>query len=245
MFSEQVTGGAMVESIPIARKLREMRHLAWLAVSVRVWNLVEFTRSAFLYYRYFSFFKVDLTLLLSYLLQNPFSMSKRYLQEKGEKEVYAYGETPLTTLGLIAREAKITAKDHVLELGCGRGRTCFWLNKVIGSQVTGIDFVPTFINKANWVKRLFDAQGVHFIESDFLKADLTGVSVIYLYGSCMARSEIEQLVERLKEVPSGTKIITVSYPLTDYSAEPLFEVMKVFPATFAWGTGDVFVQYRL
>ncbi len=64
-------------------------------------------------------------------------------------------ETPLTSLEVIARECQLSVRDVVFELGCGRGRTCFWLNQFIGCAVIGIDYVPAFIEKALKVKRRF------------------------------------------------------------------------------------------
>ena len=97
--------------------------------------------------------KIDLALLMSYLFQNPYKISKNFLIARHETEIYAYGETPLTSLEKIARSAKLTDRDVVLELGCGRGRTCFWLRSFIGCKVIGVDFIGTFIDKANQVKK--------------------------------------------------------------------------------------------
>ncbi len=43
-------------------------------------------------------------------------------------------------MDVIARECGIQKEDVVFELGCGRGRTCFWLNTFIGCKVVGIGF---------------------------------------------------------------------------------------------------------
>src|SRR4051812_11578682 len=85
-------------------------------------EVIESVKIAKRYYRNRLFFRADIALKLLYFFHNPFSISKRFLQERGEKEVYAYGETPLTSWEIIARESGITAEDTVYELGSGRGR---------------------------------------------------------------------------------------------------------------------------
>ncbi len=37
-------------------------------------------------------------------------------------------------------------------------------------------------------------------------------------------------------------LITVSYPLTDYTEKPLFELIRSFPAKFTWGEAEVYLQ---
>lgn len=164
------------------------------------------------------------------------------MQEKGEEEIYAYGETPLTTLATIAEAAQLKKEDKVFELGCGRGRGCFWLENFIGCQVVGIDFVPTFIKKADEVRHRFNLSKIAFRCEDLAVSDLAGATAVYLYGTCYEDAFIQMLIGKFAKLPSGTKIITVSYPLSDYTKLPLFTVTKQFTAPFTWGEAEVFVN---
>ena len=74
-----------------------------------------------------------------------------------------------------------------------------------------------------------------------LQADLPQATLIYLNGICLKDSEISLLVKRLKTFPKGTKILTISYPLTDYD-ENAFQIEKTFPTLFAWGETDAYLQ---
>ncbi len=224
---------------------REFRELLWINLKVKTKNLRDYLHVIYRYYRDVSFLKTDLLLLSTYITKSPFAISRQYLQEQGETEVYTYGETPLGTLDKILQQTGISKTDHYLEAGCGRGRGCFWVNHAYGIPATGIDVVPTFIQKANWVKGVSNRHEVTFLEQDMLEADYSKATVIYLYGICFDTPFIQSFVDRMEEMPSGTKIITVSYPLSDYTKKPLFEVMRVFPAKFTWGKADVYVQYRL
>jgi hypothetical protein len=224
--------------------LRDFFELSWLNFVVLWRNFFEYVRVVLKYYPKFAFAKADFSMILMYFFNNPFSISKRFLMKRGEKEIYTYGETPLTTLDHIAKVCALKASDCVFELGAGRGRGCFWLRYFVGCEVVGIEYVPDFVERAELIRKKLDIQGVEFREADILQADLKGASVIYLYGTCYDQPFIEKLIQRLSQLPSGTKIITVSYPLSDYTPKPLFEVMKRFPAKYTWGTADVYFQIR-
>lgn len=226
------------------KDLGEYLTLLGLNLVVKIRNTKEFFRVMYRYYRHFSFAKVDISLLLMYLFDNPFSISRRYFIHRSNSEEYTYGETPLTTLDKIAKEARLTSTDTVFELGCGRGRTCFWLKNFIGCYVVGVELVPDFIIRAKRIQRRLKVEGIEFRQEDFLKTDLKNASVIYLYGSCLEDQTIKNLIERFKTLTPGTRLVTVSYALSDYTHEPLFETMKRFPAQFTWGEGDVYIQIK-
>lgn len=160
----------------------------------------------------------------------------------GEKDIYAYGETPLTTMEKIALECNISKSDKVFELGMGRGRCCFWLNQFIKCDVVGIEFVPEFVNSANQIKTWFNVQGIEFRQEDMLKSDFGGGTLFYLYGTCYDAEMIKKIIKKMKKLPKGTRIITVSYSLDTYSDEILFNVVKKFPVEFTWGQADVYLQ---
>ena len=237
--------------------LREWSTLFWVHFKVKFINLIEYGQVVIHYYPNVNFAKIDSALLLSYLFLNPYHISSRFLSQKGEEELFTYGETPLTTLERIAHNSGITSQDVVFELGCGRGRTCFWLNQFIGCSVVGVDFVPTFIEKGNKIKKRFQVKGVSFRLEDFLQPKLCetnlnvnlnffqGATVIYLYGSCLSAKEIRHLISLFTTLPEGTTVITVSYPLTDYQSKAPFTITKQFPALFTWGEAEVFVQKKI
>lgn len=226
----------------IFKEIKDYLSLLGLKLIVTKRNFVDFVKVFFSYYSHLSFAKVDISLMSAYLFKSPYSISKHFLKERGEEDVYAYGETPLTTLDYIVRECGVSDKDTVFELGCGRGRTCFWLNKFIGCKVVGIEVIPEFVECANKIKNRYRIDGVSFRNEDMAATDLNGATCIYLYGTCLEDQFIKKLIQKLSLLPAGTKIITISYPLTDYGAQ--FEVMKCFPAQFTWGRGDVYLQIK-
>jgi SAM-dependent methyltransferase len=216
--------------------------LLWLNFIVRLRNLKEFFKVAFKYYSNFEFLKADLSLRLMYLFHNPFSISKRFLITQGESDIYAYGETPLTTFEKIVKECNIAKNDCVFELGCGRGRTCFWLSSFIGCKVIGIEMVPEFVERASRITKKLRFNNLQFQLTDMCKADFKGATVCYLYGTCLEEETIHILIDKFSKLPAGTKIITVSYPLTDFAQGSCFEVMKCFTGTFTWGETEIYMN---
>lgn len=182
----------------------------------------------------------DRALLRCYRFQNPFRISRQFLQKKGEKEVHLYGETPLTLYEKIGIECQLTSADSVLELGCGRGRGLFFLMNRFGVSARGVDWIPVFIEKAQQVKERFSCARISFSCENFLQTDLQGHSLIYLFGTALDEYLIDRLVQQFKKLPPTVKIVTVSYPLTDYSSA--FAVEKEFSGKFPWGTAQFYVQ---
>lgn len=226
----------------VVSHLKEACVLLYINLKVKWINLLEYLRVVIRYYSNFNFFKIDTALLLSYLFTNPFRISRRFLVLQGEQDIYTYGETPLTTLDLIAHAADLTDRDVVVEMGCGRGRTCFWLNQFIGCKVVGIDYVPAFIEKGQKIKERFQVDGVSFSREDLFHVNLRGATVVYLYGTCFSAACIDLLIANFSKLPQGAKIITVSYALTDFQPDAPFQVIKQFPASFTWGQTTVTVQ---
>lgn len=219
---------------------KEIASLLWVNLKVCFINLIEFIKVAFNYYDNMKFLKADISLRLMYLFHNPYKISKRFLMNKGAKDIYSYGETPVTSMDLIAKQCHITSKDTLYELGAGRGRNCFWLNTVLGCSVVGIEYIPEFVERADLIVKKLKMEHIKFVLADMLKADLSDATVIYLYGTCFDDSAIKKLAVKFAKLPKGTKIITVSYPLTDYA--PSFELMKRFSVPYTWGHADVFLN---
>jgi len=226
------------------KQWKENTPLFWIQLKFQWFNFKEYLKVIFFYYRNLSFLKSDTLLLLSYLFQNPYRMNKEFLKKRGEEVVDVYGETPLTTFEEIVSKCQITPKDNFYELGAGRGRTCFWLHSFIGCKVIGLEIIPQFVTIANQIVEKKHLKNIHFENVNFLNYDCKDATVIYLYGICLKDEDLVQLIQQLKKLPQGTKFITISFPLTEYTQEPLFEVTSCFQGRFPWGIADVYLQYR-
>lgn len=224
---------------------QESFKLFFIKIEQSLYGFIDFIQVAFFYYsKNFQFMKADLFLRTLYLFDSPYSISKRFLVEKKVYNPYTYGETLLSTMDLIAETCEIEAQDHVYELGCGIGRTCFWLHFFIGCKVTGIDYIEQFINRADKIKTSLKLDRINFIRENYLEVDLRDATVIYLYGTTLEKVEIQQLIEKFKTLEPGTKIITVSYALSDYCSPDFFELMKCFSVKYPWGSAEIYMQIK-
>ena len=190
--------------------------LILLSLKVTLYRLVHFVHTVFCYYP--KFLWTDLKMASHYLLSGPYKLTEEY------------GETPLATLDKMAREFRILSKDTVLELGCGTGRTCFWLKRFVGCRVIGVDHSRSFIEKARKV-----GSDVEFRMEDMLKTKLNA-NILYFYGTSFPDDFIRKLAKRFK----SQKVITVSFPLSDYDKR--FKVEKVIVGSFPWGKTEIYLN---
>ena len=189
-------------------------------------------KTIFFFYRKPRFALADLLLGLSYLFSNPFRICRRHLEKRGEGNVHAYGETPLSSWRDIAELARLGPDDLLIDLGCGRGKLCFWSATWIGCRVIGVDWVSPFIRKASFLARFQRLPRLQFLERSLSNVELQGGAVLYLYTF---HSEEESL-----DLPRGCRVITVSEPLS----HPSFQILASKTVSFPWGEAEVFVQRR-
>lgn len=225
-----------------ASKGGEVFYLLGFNLVVQWRRLIEFIRVVRRYYLKHSFYRIDLHLAGRYFLNSPYAISKRFLKQQGADDIYTYGETPLTTLEQIASRAKLSSNDLVFDLGCGPGRTSFWLRTFIGCEVIGIEQIPTFVWRAQVIQQVCQLDKIEFRLQDMHETDYTGATAIYLYGTCFDEVFLAPLIERFRALERGTKIITVSYSLNEMTSNPCFEIIECFPARYTWGEANVYLQ---
>lgn len=229
----------------ILSKIKEICLLYFIYWKVKIKNIIENTKVIFKYYRNTQFLKIDLTLLSYYLFKNPFKMSKNFLIKRKTSEIHTYGETPLTTIDRIAEKCNISKQDVFYELGCGRGRLCFWFACFVGCKVVGIEYIPDFIIIAEKVQNRYKVKNLSFKCENLFFADLQDATFLYLYGLCYTSNEIRKVIELLEKLPKGVKVITVSYSLKDYQPNTTYRIIDTFSATFNWGVTEIIVQEKM
>jgi len=185
-----------------------------------------------LYYSDRAFAKRDKELLAG---PNPYRISRIFLANKGVRDVHLYGETPLSTYATIAQEAKITAHDRYVDLGCGRGRGVFFMAHQTGCSAHGVDWIPEFIERAKCLATGLPC--VTFSCEDFLTASLEKASVVYIYSTCLSDEEAKRLGHSLEKLPPGSRIISVSEKLPGN-----FLLKKEFPVRYPWGKTTAYLH---
>jgi hypothetical protein len=157
-----------------------------------------------------------------------------------DKETNPYGETPYSTLDKIARTFGITSKDRVYDLGSGRGLGVVWWATQVGCMACGVDNSSYFIELAKRMQERCSIVGIRFIQADFLKTDLSQATVIYLYGTSLNDETIISLIEKFKNLGPHVKIISVSYPLSEYTSE--FKTIAQIKGALHWGTTEIYLN---
>ncbi|MBS0625375.1 MAG: class I SAM-dependent methyltransferase [Verrucomicrobia bacterium] len=206
-----------------------------LILKIKAYLFREQIRVVRRYYRG-RFVWVDLALLLAYLFSNPYRMCRKFLQKRGARNIYAYGETPLTTLEKIAKAFDIRSDDRWLELGSGRGRACFWMAHHWGCQARGVEWIPAFASRAKWIGKFFGK--ADFLAGSMEEADFSWPTVVFLYGTGLSDQELDRLLEPMRGLPKGTKVITISEPLEEYRQ------IRSIPVSFPWGETDAYLQVK-
>lgn len=187
-----------------------------------------------LYYSNECFRNSDQALLSAYAGISPYQISKEFLIKLQAPEIFAYGETPLTTTSKIVSECAITSADVVIEMGAGRGRASLFLAEYVGCRVIAYEQIPAFIQK------IPPSSNLKTLTQDMFSADFSEATVIYLYGTLLTDSEIQKLTLAF---PKNVKIITVSYPLSDYSQK--YVTRKSFRGKFPWGKTEIYWNERI
>ncbi len=220
-------------------RLLELPWLIGLNGFNHFWNLALYIQEVRRFYQG-PLLKADLLWMLEYGLKSPFDISREATREHDlESDLTVYGETPWTTLDSVCQAVGLKPEDHFVELGCGTGRNLLFLNYRYACQITGYELVPRFVDKFTWLKQKLGLQRIDLRQANWLDADLQG-DVFYLVGSCYSDLHLEQAQDKLADLPAGTRIVTVSYPLSG----PAFKLVKTWSAAFSWGKGTLYYHQR-
>ena len=218
------------------------RQLILLSIKQIGWFWCDQCRVIKANFRHLRFLFAWFWLRMSYLLDSPYWVSRRYQRRNKAADWHVYGETPLPALARIVARVGVAAGDHVFELGAGSGFTSLWLNGVKHCRVTAIEQVPVFCWRLKRTARRAGLSGIDVRCENYVQASLQGADLIYLYGSNLDDAVIHQLANRFSELPDEVRVITVSYPLSDYADNGLFPLIDCFTVDFEWGQAEVFVQ---
>ena len=178
---------------------------------------------------------------LLYLRCSPYRISRKFHQQRGDKEIYCYGETPLITLRKIANAVQLSSKDTILDAGSGTGRNAFWFYSYVGCKALSIEQIGEFVIKSRLIaKMLFCSMSVRFFFGDLLNCAWGTPSIVYLYNFMLEDEQLKQFADRCAQLKRGTRIVTVSVSLMDYDTDS-FEFVESFKGSFSWGETDIYV----
>ena len=124
--------------------------------------------------------------------------------------------TPQALVEKMLDMAKVTAKDYVIDLGSGDGRTVITAAKR-GAKALGIEYNPDMVELS---KRNAAKAGVSdkasFVKADLFEADLSPATVITMFLLPDINLKLRPKILNLKP---GTRIVSNSFTMGDWNAD--------------------------
>lgn len=129
-----------------------------------------------------------------------------------------YVQTPPHVVTAMLRMAGAGPGDVVLDLGCGDGRIPIAAAREFGAEGLGYDLDPERIAEARENALIAGVGGqVRFFQENLFRAPLERASVITMF---LMPNVLEELRPRLlRELSSGTRIVSHSFPLRAWPVE--------------------------
>lgn len=236
---------AETKSSGLLQAIYDLIGIPWLMVLNlwnHFWNLGIWIGEIRRYYADALLRRADLMWMVEYSLSSPFTLSRKAREEAGlAADLTVYGETPWTTLERVCEALKLGPDDMFVDLGAGTGRTLLFVHYRFGARALGYELVPRFVEKFAWLQhRLGLATIVEMRAQNWFDADLSQGTAFFLVGSCYSDDHLEIARKKLAELPAGSRIASVSYPIAGDAFEPLGD----FVSAFSWGSGTVYLQRR-
>lgn len=222
--------------------IREFFEVLFISIENSLYNLIQKVKEFFLFFPDMRFLCLDILLYFIYLFSPPF----RLRNSEGKDlplsfDELIYGETYYFTARDILKKVNFKSDDVLIDLGSGRGKMVFFTSIYFRAHAIGIDILPTFINRSNYLSEKLKLEDTKFILSDGRTFDFSSGTVIYLAGTCFSDSSVSLLLKSLETAPEGSRIITLSYPL---KAEYLKLISKE-TKYFSWGKSTVFFHEKI
>jgi SAM-dependent methyltransferase len=143
--------------------------------------------------------------------------------------------TPQAVVEKMLDLTQVTAKDYVIDLGSGDGRTVIAAAKR-GARALGIEYNPDMVELS---KRNAAAAGVAdraaFVKEDLFTTDLSKATVITMF---LLPSINMQLRPKLLELKPGTRIASNSFTMEDWEAD---ESVTISDCESSWCTAHFWV----
>jgi precorrin-6B methylase 2 len=146
--------------------------------------------------------------------------------------------TPQALVDTMLNMAGVTARDIVIDLGSGDGRTVITAARR-GAQATGIEYNPAMVALS---RRNAQAAGVGaratFMKADLFETDLSKATVITMF----LLPEINlRLRPRLLALKPGTRVVSNTFSMDDWSADESITLTDAEGCTESWCTALLWI----
>ena len=131
---------------------------------------------------------------------------------------FRYEPTPYEVLERLLDSGLINEKNHVLDMGCGKGRVSFFLAQTIGCRTTGVDFDSNMIEIAEKNrKNVQHPELIQFVCAKAEEYEITDEDCFYFFNPFsekILRSVMGHILDSWYQCPRSIKLFFY-YPSHD------------------------------
>jgi SAM-dependent methyltransferase len=152
-----------------------------------------------------------------YAQQAP-SESKDYTPQSGQagKDV-VWVPTPDAVVDRMLRMARVTAKDYVIDLGSGDGRTVIAAAQKFGARAMGIEYNPDMVALSiRNAEKAGLGDKVKFIKADLFETDFSQATVITMY---LLPTLNIRLRPKILDLRPGTRVVSHAFNMEDWQPD--------------------------
>ena len=219
------------------------------------WIIKQTIREFFLYGGCLWWYKLRLSLMLSWLGSSPNAAVLRYFKQHAPQMLQnghnlpddcgdlTYGETLPGTAYALLKLVGASKQTKVVDLGCGRGVVPLTAALAFDSEAVGIDIVADYIKRGQRAVSLLGLKNkVSFAEADFSHHKLPAADIYFLTSVCLDSKTWAALQKNLlRYAPRGAKVISVSRELS----YPGWEICDRLVYPFTWDEATVYIYHRI
>ena len=146
--------------------------------------------------------------------------------------------TPRVLVDTMLNMAKVTAKDFVMDLGSGDGRTVITAAKR-GARAVGVEYNPDMVALS---KRNAEQEGVagkaEFMKADLFETDFSRASVITMF---LLPSINVKLRPKILQLRAGTRVVSNSFDMGDWQPDQTVNLSAEQGCTASWCTAHLWI----
>jgi ubiquinone/menaquinone biosynthesis C-methylase UbiE len=138
-----------------------------------------------------------------------------------------YVPTHKSAVNAMLKLARVTAKDYVIDLGCGDGRIVIAAARKHGARGLGVDLDPKRIAESKQNASKAGVTGlVRFEKADIMDTDLRHASVVMLF--LLDEVNLRLRPKLFAELKPGTRVVSNSFHMADWEPDKEVRHKKAF-----------------
>lgn len=151
-----------------------------------------------------------------------------------------YGELSWPSFRRLMAIAAPRQGEEFIELGSGQGQFCFFAARHFGMRAVGMERVKWLSDFSRDLAARDSPPLAAFSNMDFLEADFSTGSVLYVTAACLAAGQVERLLGKLNGCASGARVISVGRSME----ADFLQLIRRESVRASWGRDTAWVYLR-